>query len=130
MVTNDPPSGTDGPAPNWYRWIFGQPAYIVLLASLMAAVGYGTWYGLPAALHDIQRGYEELNTQHQGERKELREETKQAREEAKQDRVEFRDALTKSREELRTAIEKNTSTIEKNTGTLEKLDERLQSSNK
>jgi len=130
MVTNDPPSGTDGPAPNWYRWIFGQPAYIVLLASLMAAVGYGTWYGLPAALHDIQRGYEELNTQHHAERKELREEASKAREEAKQDRVEFRESLTKSHAELREAIEENTSTLQKNTGTLERIGERLQSPNK
>ncbi len=96
MVTNDPPgSNTVSDTSVWYRWLFGQPAYIVLLASLLMAIAYGTWYGLPAALSNIQHGYETIDLRHAAERKEMREDSKA-------DRVEFR-----------TAIENNTRALEK-----------------
>ncbi len=100
MVTNTPPSGSK-PA-IWYEWLFGQPAYIVLLASLMAAIGYGTWYGLPAALESIQQGYETIDARHAAERKELRDD-------AKSDRAEFR-----------SAIENNTQALERLTQEIKK----------
>lgn len=98
-MTNTPPNGSKS---IWYEWLFGQPAYIVLLASLMCAIGYGTWYGLPAALSNIQRGYEALDNRHAAERKEMRED-------AKADRAEFRSAIennTRALERLAQEIQK------------------------
>jgi hypothetical protein len=95
MVTNDPPTNTPNENATWYKWIFGQPAYIVMLVCLLSAIAYGTWYGLPAALSQIQHGYETIDMRHAAERKEMREDSKA-------DRVEFR-----------TAIENNTKALEK-----------------
>ncbi len=90
MVTNTPPNGK--PA-IWYEWLFGQPAYIVILVSLLAAIAYGTWYGLPAALNQIQAGYEKIDARHASERKEMRED-------AKSDRAEFREAIENNTEAI------------------------------
>jgi len=119
MVTNDPPTA-DSATSNWYRWIFGQPAYVVLLFALMAAIAYGTWYGLPAALTQIQKGYEVQDSAHREERKEIRGESKEIREEAKQEKNEFREAIGRIHEKVTEAIDKNTDALDHFSDRLEK----------
>lgn len=58
------------------KWLFGQPAYIVLLFAILASIGYGAWFGFPAAIDKIQAGYEKLDESHRAERKEMREDAK------------------------------------------------------
>lgn len=48
------------------RWMFGQPAVVVLLFCLLIAIGWGARYliitGIPAHLAQIQAGYERINS--------------------------------------------------------------------
>jgi hypothetical protein len=83
----------------WHRWIFGQPAYIVLLFAILGAVGYGAWYGFPAAIEKIQSGYERIESQHAAERKEVRDDNRE-------DRTEMREALKSNTEALGKLYEK------------------------
>jgi hypothetical protein len=83
----------------WWKWLFGRPAYIVMLFCILASVGYGAWYGIPAAIIQIQAGYESLDKRHIEERAaaEARHaaERKEMRDDAKQDRVQFQQAIEK-----------------------------------
>lgn len=83
-------------------WLFGQPAYIVLLTGILAAIGYGAWYGVPAAVSQIQEGYQQLDARHAEERKEFRADAK-----------EVRDGFGRAVEKFETAIGQNTRALER-----------------
>lgn len=65
-------------------WVFGQPANTVIMVGILASVGYGAWYGVPAAIDQIQEGYNEIDLRHAVERRELREDLKIERTENRQ----------------------------------------------
>ncbi len=103
-------------------WAYTQPAYIVLLSAILAAIGYGAWYGVPAALNQVQEGYDQLdrrhvdavnsiNSAHAAERKELRDDAKFERE--------------RLSEELRSNQNKFTSSIEKAGEAIQRLNDQL-----
>ncbi len=81
------------------KWLFSQEASTVLLFLILCAIGAGAWYGVPAALRQIQAGYESLEIKHAAERNEVEtrylSERKEMREDTKADRQEFRANLEK-----------------------------------
>jgi len=40
------------------EWLSKQNSNTVLLFAILGAIGYGVWYGVPAALTTIQDGYD------------------------------------------------------------------------
>ena len=106
MVTNDPPTG-DADTKIWYKWIFGQPAYIVILVGLMVAIGYTVVYVTPNMLTQIQEGYEKIESQHRAERKEVREDVKADRKDSME------------------ALENNSRALENNNRLLEQIHQEI-----
>lgn len=39
------------------EWLSKQNSNTVLLFAILGAIGYGVWYGVPAALDQVQSGY-------------------------------------------------------------------------
>ncbi len=93
----------------WHKWLFGQPAYVVLLFSVMAFLGYGALRGVPDALDRVQTGYEKINEQNNARI-----------EKTEQRHSEERAELREERGQLRAALENNTEAVRSLTDQIER----------
>lgn len=58
----------DGPVTMGFRWLFGQEANTVVLATMLAVLVYGGWRAateaIPKHLQQIHDGYKEISKEH------------------------------------------------------------------
>ncbi len=71
MTENNPNVFTnqnDGPVTMGFRWLFGQEANTVVLATMLAVLVYGGWRAateaVPKTLKQIHDGYKEISADH------------------------------------------------------------------
>ena len=85
----------------WYKWIFGQPAYIVILCAVLVFIGYVALRGFPDALDRVQEGYETINEQNNQTIEKLDERHSEERKELREERGQLRSAIENNTEAVR-----------------------------